>query len=53
MHDVPRQRSGLDCGYIEVDYIKVLIEAALLRNVDTPMKQLQKVEHILATKGLT
>ena len=43
---------AVDCGYIEVDYIKVL-KPALLRNVDTPMKQLQKLEHILATKAPT
>ena len=44
--------SGLavDCNHIEVDYIKVL-KPALLRNVDTPMKQLQK--DILATMGPT
>ena len=36
----------MDCDYIEVCYIQVL-KPALLRNVDTPMKQLQK--DILAT----
>ena len=40
----------VDCGCIEVDYIKVQ-KQALLRNVDIPMKQLQK--DILATKGPT
>ena len=40
----------VDCGCIEVDYIKVQ-KPALLRNVDTPTKQLQK--DILATKAPT
>ena len=40
----------VDCGCIEVDYIKVLKPAPLL-HIDTPMKQLQK--DILATMGPT
>ena len=43
---------AVGCDYIEVDYIKVL-KPALPRNVDTPTEQLQKLEHILATKAPT